>query len=501
MKRTLHPKQNKKTIMISVLNLAVTIIAMTVAVAAVGAEPAVQRDPFPSTIPEAFGFNTHYWDFAKDGKWNMSQWEVWWGKLDPMVGMAKSGFTIHRSTVAWNDNEPSPGTYNWSLQDALMRENERCGLRPLMMLAYGHPKYDASSGPSQTCKVYSVLTQEGRDGFAAWARQVARRYKGKQVIYELWNEPNITIFWPKPDPDAYMALVEAAAPAIRAEDPTALICGGAMSPKDMGDQFDLPFITRCVEKGLLKHVDAISWHPYNLDRPERVREQFTALRGLVDRNAPTGRRIDLFVSEVGYHIPDSPEGYLKQGGHFVPRLLLSNLSLGVPTVLYQVTPGSDIHNLVDRPRGALDCPGTWLYPKKQAWGYKPGVAAVRVMSEALRGFSFAKRLEIGDPKDDFVFELQNGKRRALALWTAADKERELVLPIPAGVGTLVSYEGVVPPPDTKDYTQEQRRKMGEFTGVIGQESGVKIPVRWPAKELKLTLNNWPKYLVIDEGLK
>jgi len=412
--------------------------------------------------------------------------------------MAKAGFTFHRSTVAWNENEPSPGAYDWNLQDALMRENQRCGLRPLLVLAYGHPKYDASSGPSQTCKVYSVLTQEGRDGFAAWARQVARRYKGKQVIYELWNEPNIILFWPKPDPDAYMALVEAAAPAIRAEDPTGIICGGAMSPKDMGDQLDLPFITRCVEKGLLRHVDAISWHPYNLDRPERQREQIAALRALIDRHAPVGRRIELLVSEVGYTIPDSPEGYLREGGHFVPRLLLSNLSLGVPTVLYEVCPGAESGwNLIVRPRATQECMGTWLYPRKQAWGYKPGVAAVRVMSEALRGFSFSKRLDLGDPKDDFVFELQNGKRRALALWTAADKEREIVLPLPAGAGTLVSYEGVVPPPDAQDYTQEQRRKMGDFTGVIGQESGVRTPVRWRAKELKLTLNNWPKYLLID----
>jgi len=116
---------------------------------------------------------------------------------------------------------------------------------------------------------------------------------------------------------------------------------------------------------------------------------------------------------------------------------------------------------------------TKRYPKKQAWGYKPGVAAVRVMSEALRGFSFSKRLDIGDPKDDFVFELRNGSRRALALWTAADQQREVVLPLPTGAGTLVSYEGV------------------------GVESGVKIPVQWPANALKLTLNNWPKYLLMD----
>lgn len=96
--------------MISKLNLSALFITLAAAVAAVGAEPAVRRDPFPSTIPEAFGFNTHYWDFAKDGKWNMEQWDVWWGKLDPLAGMAKSGFTIHRSTVAGNENEPSPGT-------------------------------------------------------------------------------------------------------------------------------------------------------------------------------------------------------------------------------------------------------------------------------------------------------------------------------------------------------------------------------------------------------
>jgi polysaccharide biosynthesis protein PslG len=471
---------------------------------ALGAEPTVQRDPFPSAIPEAFGFNTHYWDFTELGKrgadmtWSPEQWDVWWGKLDPLAGMAESGFPIHRATVAWHDSEAPRGTYNWSLQDALMQENQRCGLRPLLLLAYGHPEYDASSGPSPSCGVYSVLTQEGREGFAAWARQVARRYRGRQAIYELWNEPNITLFWPKPDPDAYVALVEAAAPAIRSEDPTAIILGGALSPKDMGDQLDLPFLNRCVGKGLLEHVDAISWHPYNLDRPERVREQIATLRALVDRHAPVGRRIELLVSEVGYTIPDSPEGYLREGGHFVPRLLLSNLSLGVPTVLYEVCPGAvSGWNLIVRPRASAECPGTWLYPRKQAWGYKPGVAAVRVMSEALHGFSVVRRLEVGDPNDDFVFELHSGSRRALAFWTAAENERELVLPLPAGAGTLVSYEAVVPPTDAETYTEEQRRTMGEYMGTIGQEAGVRTPVRWPEDELTLPLSNWPKYLLID----
>jgi len=473
--------------------------------------PAPRRDLFPSTIPEAFGFNSHYWDFAQGGNqgslenWSLEKWEAPWGQLDPMADMGRSGFPLHRSTVAWNVNERLPGTYNWKLQDALMRENARCGLRPLLFLAYGHPRYDASSGPSETCGVHSVLTPEGIAGYAAWAGEVARRYRGQQVIYEVWNEPNIHIFWPKPDPDAYMAMLEAAVPAIRAADPTALIAGGALSNVWGGkwDELDVPYLTRCLERGLLEHVDVLSFHPYNLYPPERIRDrQIVPIQKLIAHYASAGKRIELLITEVGYGLKaGSEEGeigfgvthaafekaYFNELGNYLPRTLLSNLSLGVPTVWYE------LNSLIEKPHSlSQHCQNPSIpssgagssghllssrhsqNPDTVAWGYTPGVQAVRVLSDALRGYSFHQRLEVGDPQDDFVFELRNGARRALALWTAAEDEREIVLPLPAGSGTLVTYEGV------------------------GSESGVKTPVQWPENRLKLTLNNWPKYLLMTE---
>ncbi len=466
------------------------LVLCCVAVSAGEAVGAKRRDPFPTTIPEAFGINSHFWDFSKDGKrganatFSMDGWQAWWGKIDPLEGMAKSGFTLHRFMVDWANMEEVKGQYAWGLQDALMKECERVGMRPLLLIAYGNPVHDATSGPSPTCGVHAVLTKEGRDGFAAWARQVARRYKGRGCLYELWNEPNITIFWPKPDPDAYVALVEAAAPAIRAEDPAALILGGAMSPKDMADQFDLSFITRCVEKGLLKHVDAISWHPYNLARPELARDQIATLRALVDKHAPAGRRIELIVSEVGYDVTGDEADSLRFHGSFLPRMLLSNLSLGVPTVWYEVMPNCGRFSLIERPRDGNT--GQYLFPKRIAWGFKPGVAAVRVLSEALRGFSVAKRLEFGDPQTDFVLELQNGKRRALAAWTTVEAGHDLALRLPAGKGTLVSYEAV------RGDEAEQLRLMGK------DEAGVRTPIAWKADGLRLPVNGWPKYLLIGE---
>ncbi|MBM3884127.1 MAG: hypothetical protein FJ387_31205 [Verrucomicrobia bacterium] len=306
------------------------------------------------------------------------------------------------------------------------------------------------------------------------------------INYELWNEPNITLFWPKPDPDAYMALVAETVSAIRAEDPSALILGGALSPKDMQDELDVEFITRCLERGLLKHVDAISWHPYNLAQPEQAREQIAALRALVDQHAPVGRRIELFASEIGYDATGPEEAdTLRFHGSFLPRMFLSNLSLGVPTVWYEVTPNSGRFSLIERPRDANK--GQYVFPKRIAWGFKPGVAAVRVLSEALRGFSVARRLEIGDAKTDFVLELQNGRRRALAAWTTVEAGHELTIPLPAGSGTLVSYEAV------RGDEAEQLRLMGK------DESGVRMPVEWEAGGLKLAVNGWPKYLLTAEA--
>ena len=67
----------------------------------------------------------------------------------------------------------------------------------------------------------SVRTDEGRRAFAAFAEAAAKRYAGKGILWEIWNEANIKQFWtPKPNADDYCKLVEATAPRVRATDPS-----------------------------------------------------------------------------------------------------------------------------------------------------------------------------------------------------------------------------------------------------------------------------------------
>jgi len=71
--------------MISKLKLLVLLMSLAAPVAASGAKLTVGRDPFPNTIPEAFGINSHYWDFCKgdnfgrDAIFSMDKWHAWWG--------------------------------------------------------------------------------------------------------------------------------------------------------------------------------------------------------------------------------------------------------------------------------------------------------------------------------------------------------------------------------------------------------------------------------------
>ncbi|HKA04192.1 MAG TPA: CARDB domain-containing protein, partial [Acidimicrobiales bacterium] len=67
----------------------------------------------------------------------------------------------------------------------------------------------------------------------AWADQVASTYvaalKGDVNVWEVWNEPNLTGFWPSTS-DSYADLLHRTYLAIHATDPDAVVLGAGLSP-------------------------------------------------------------------------------------------------------------------------------------------------------------------------------------------------------------------------------------------------------------------------------
>ena len=91
--------------------------------------------------------------------------------------------------------------------------------------------------------------------FARWAGVAAKRYQKRHVIWEIWNEPNLHFWKPKPDLKEYTALALATCQAVRAADPRATLVGPATS------EIPLKFLDSFFTSGVLAQLDAVSVHP------------------------------------------------------------------------------------------------------------------------------------------------------------------------------------------------------------------------------------------------
>ena len=177
-----------------------------------------------------------------------------------------AGVKFIRIGLPWWYVEKTQGVYNFTDYDNTVNDFAARGIRVVYSLSGygGNPPSVYGTDPG---------TAAYRQGFSNFCAAAASRYKGKGVIFELWNEPNSN-YWPGGENvDQYMALVNQAAPAIRGADSNATILGAATAT------IDTTFLTSCFnygqrysgQKGLLDLVDAVSVHPYSSftspDRP------------------------------------------------------------------------------------------------------------------------------------------------------------------------------------------------------------------------------------------
>ena len=107
------------------------------------------------------------------------------------------------------------------------------------------------------------------DAWKEFARRVAERYPDLAAI-QIWNEPNLSHFWSGGlDPERYTEMLKLAHDAIKRENPSLPVLGGALanySAEDTADKIaDRRFLKRMYAAGAKGHMDGISLHPYPAD--------------------------------------------------------------------------------------------------------------------------------------------------------------------------------------------------------------------------------------------
>ncbi|MBP1820602.1 hypothetical protein [Mycobacterium sp. OAE908] len=169
---------------------------------------------------------------------------------------AKTNASWLRVLIDWHLVEPMPGAFNWGYVDHWVNGARQRGLKVLGLIAYT-PDWARTPGS------YFSAPPIDPNTFAAFAEKVVQRYRDRVSDWEIWNEPNVPLFFGQiPDRAArYTELLKVAYPAIKASQPDSTVIAAGLSRAWAPD--DPPaFVKSMYELGAKGSFDAMAMHPY-----------------------------------------------------------------------------------------------------------------------------------------------------------------------------------------------------------------------------------------------
>ena len=345
--------------------------------------------PLPGpVVSDGWGVNIHFTDPGP-------------GEIDRI---ADAGLKWIRMDLAWSSVERKRGVYDFAAYDRLMAALAKRKMRAILILDYGNDLYE-NGAPT---------TPSARAAFAAFAVAAVRRYQGKGVLWETWNEPNGGFWQPRADLAQYTALAKQVAAAIRKACPQEWLVGPACAG------FDWPWLQGCLDAGLANDWDAVTVHPYRGEAPDTVSGDWARLREMVRAAHPT-HPVALISGEWGYSTPDRGLSEEVQAAYAV-RQYLCDLASGVDLSIWYdwrddgTSPSDPEHHF-----GLRAHDGT----------AKPAYSAVKALARRLAGYAFYKRLDEGAGVE--ALEFKKGSKDAIAAWRVGGSG-PVALP---GVGSAV----------------------------------------------------------------
>jgi len=385
-------------------------------VVAMGGWGAVEPHP---TVPEAVGLNIHFAD-PQPGEMKM---------------LAASGVRWVRMDFKWSDIERVKGQYDFSAHDRLLAALQPYKIHAIFILAYRNKFYDNGQSPH---------TDEGIEAFARWAAAGASHFKGRSILWEMYNEPNGSAWVPfiKGNVAPYIKLALTASKAIEQAAPGETIIGPALASIDLG------WLEFCFKGGLLDYWSGVSVHPYRGAAPEAASADFLALSSLIGRYSK-GRSIPIISGEWGYSTNTQTPGSAhatgwggvteETQGKYLARQWLANLASGIPLSIWY-----DWHDDGPDPSNYEHHMGIVHYAydgsHDPVYSPKPAYHAAQTLTTLLDGYRFNKRLSVGD-SNDYALMFSRSAAVRLVVWTTAPAPHPVLIPASPGRFLVTAHTG------------------------------------------------------------
>ena len=158
-----------------------------------------------------------------------------------------------------------PQSYDFSLTDHYLQSIRALGAEITYRLAYGtqgkHYPYPNPAPPQDFARWAEICSHIARHYNQGWARG----YHNAVKYWEIWNEPDVGIFW-SGTPEQYYQLYEVTAKALKKVDPESKVGGPTVGDLFKEGLFD-GFLKHCADREV--PLDFASWHIY-AKNPEMV---------------------------------------------------------------------------------------------------------------------------------------------------------------------------------------------------------------------------------------
>lgn len=206
-------------------------------------------DPVPGVVtsgPPAFGVVTEFTNQPR-------------AQLLKLVG--DLGVRWVRQPTQWFALESTRGSYDFAGLDLLVNDLHVQGVNVLLTIS-GSPTWATPTGDNGAPRDPS--------DFARFMSALATHFSGRIGAYEIWNEPNLALEWgPRVSAPAYVEMLKAVAPVIRAADAHAVIVAAALGPTGYNDPKvgidDVRYLEQleAYQNGVYRSVaDVQGSHPY-----------------------------------------------------------------------------------------------------------------------------------------------------------------------------------------------------------------------------------------------
>lgn len=267
------------------------------------------------------------------------------------------------SGVTWRQIETSRGVFNFGPLDAQVNAARSKGARVLLVLGQT-PSFHATKPRAGGYYGAGSTSMPTLTSWRNYVGKVVRRYKGRGIDYQVWNEANVSGFW-SGTPRQMATLTKATAKVVANNDRSAKVVSPALATRLTGQRKWLRdfYALRTGGRRVAGWVDAVSLNLYPMPRqgPEASMKLLAASRTML---SALGVRKPIWNTEINYGLQSGGGGKAKaitrkRQAAFVARTYVLNAANGVKRTFWYSWGLQDLANTeLTFPSGGISRAGT-----------------------------------------------------------------------------------------------------------------------------------------------